>query len=118
MGILELDHPSAIDTDEMAVVRSLTEVRIKKTLSLSQLDLAENPRLDQQRHGSINRRTRGPWIQLPRAGHQLLRSKMFIGLENRLDNPSPLTGQPQPPLFEVPIDLLLDHCLHSFLCIT
>lgn len=118
MRILELHHPPTVNADEMTVVRPLAEIRIKETLSLAKIDLAENSRLYQHGQGAVDSRPRGLQVQFPRAIYQLLRRKVLLRLKHRVNNAQPLPGHPEPPVLKMLINLLLNHCLHSLLSIT
>ena len=106
--VREFDYFVAIHANEVVVVRVLKEIGIVVFDILSQIDLRQQTRFDQQGKRSVEGRAGNRAVDLPRSFPQIICRKVLVTAERSLDDDLPLARTSQSLSLKELVNLSLD----------
>ena len=113
VGVLKLNHPATINTDQMVVRWLFEEIWIVSRLMIAEIDLPQQVGLDQQTQRAVDRRSGGLRVQFTSTFEQFIRREMLVLGKGRLGNGVSLTRPAQPFASDKIVESFLYAAIHN-----
>lgn len=113
MGVLKLNHPATINTDQVVMRWLFEEIRVVGRLVIAEIDLPQQVGLDQQTQRAVDRRSGGLRVQFTSTFEQFIRREMLVLGKGRLGNGVSLTRSAQPFASDKIVESFLYAAIHS-----
>ncbi len=110
--VFKLDHFSAINADEVAVIRRIEEIRVVDTLVASEIDFPQELTLHEKGDGTVERCPRSFRIESLRLREELFSGEMVVAGEGCFNNDIALPGSAHALLTDIFVEALFDFRVH------
>ncbi|MFT6864433.1 MAG: hypothetical protein ACJAVK_002998 [Akkermansiaceae bacterium] len=113
VGVLELDHFSAIDTDEVVVVGVVNEVGIVGGLAIAEFDFVDEVCFHEEPEGAVDGGAGGLGTSGAKAFEEFVGREVLVGGEDDFEDFIPLRSLSQSFLADEIIQSVANHIVHD-----